>query len=98
MTAVDRLSSFKIAPGVRIRLGSKPSSLSVGGWAGRVTLNSRGRRTTTSRLAPGVSTPPRRGPVRSRVALKSARSATDAVADVGGLRSVDHLDDLQLDL
>ncbi|MEU7425967.1 DUF4236 domain-containing protein [Streptomyces sp. NPDC040750] len=47
--------SFKIAPGVRIRLGSKSSSLSVGGKAGRVTLNSRGRRTTTVRLAPGVS-------------------------------------------
>ncbi|WP_329299716.1 DUF4236 domain-containing protein [Streptomyces sp. NBC_00659] len=47
--------SFKIAPGVRIRLGSKSSSLSVGGKAGRVTVNSRGRRTTTVRLAPGVS-------------------------------------------
>lgn len=47
--------SFKIAPGVRIRLGNKSSSLSVGGRAGRVTLNSRGRRTTTVRLAPGVS-------------------------------------------
>ncbi|MGW2082531.1 DUF4236 domain-containing protein [Streptomyces sp. NPDC001939] len=47
--------SFKIAPGVRIRLGSKSISVSVGGKAGRVTLNSRGRRTTTVRLAPGVS-------------------------------------------
>ncbi|MFJ2568702.1 DUF4236 domain-containing protein [Streptomyces sp. NPDC087568] len=47
--------SFKIAPGVRIRFGNKSSSLSVGGKAGRVTFNSRGRRTTTVRLAPGVS-------------------------------------------
>lgn len=47
--------SFKIAPGVRVRLGSKSSSLSIGGKAGRVTMNSRGRRTTTVRLAPGVS-------------------------------------------
>ncbi|MBJ7906398.1 DUF4236 domain-containing protein [Streptomyces sp. NPDC003656] len=47
--------SFKIAPGVRVRLGTKSSSLSIGGKAGRVTINSRGRRTTTVRLAPGVS-------------------------------------------
>ncbi|MGW3158282.1 DUF4236 domain-containing protein [Streptomyces sp. NPDC001089] len=47
--------SFKIAPGVRVRLGSKSGSLSIGGKAGRVTMNSRGRRTTTVRLAPGVS-------------------------------------------
>lgn len=47
--------SFKIAPGVRIRLGDKSSSLSVGGKADRVTLNSRGRRTTTVRLAPSLS-------------------------------------------
>ncbi|MFF1809667.1 DUF4236 domain-containing protein [Streptomyces sp. NPDC058251] len=47
--------SFKIAPGVRARLGSKSSSLSIGGKAGRVTVNSRGRLTTAVRLAPGVS-------------------------------------------
>ncbi|MGV9320382.1 DUF4236 domain-containing protein [Streptomyces sp. NPDC003660] len=47
--------SFKVAPGVRIRLGSKSSSLSVGGKAGRFTVNSRGRRTATVRLAPGIS-------------------------------------------
>ncbi|MEV6766126.1 DUF4236 domain-containing protein [Streptomyces sp. NPDC051105] len=47
--------SFKIAPGVRVRLGNKSSSLSIGGKAGRVTMNTRGRRTTTVRLAPGVS-------------------------------------------
>ncbi|MFJ8730159.1 DUF4236 domain-containing protein [Streptomyces bauhiniae] len=47
--------SFKVVPGVRIRLGSKSSSLTVGGKAGRFTLNSRGRRTTTVRLAPGIS-------------------------------------------
>ncbi|MEU7339732.1 DUF4236 domain-containing protein [Streptomyces sp. NPDC007074] len=49
--------SFKIAPGLRVPLGSKSSSLSIsiGGKAGRVTMNSRGRRTTTVRLAPGVS-------------------------------------------
>ncbi|MFC8492430.1 DUF4236 domain-containing protein [Streptomyces sp. NPDC057235] len=48
-------TSFKIAPGVRIRLGSKSSSLSIGGRAVRITLNSRGRRTTTVRLARGIS-------------------------------------------
>ncbi|MFD8423519.1 DUF4236 domain-containing protein [Streptomyces sp. NPDC059668] len=47
--------SFKIAPGLRVRLGSKSSSLGVGSKGGRVTMNSRGRRTTTVRLAPGVS-------------------------------------------
>ncbi|MFE3267378.1 DUF4236 domain-containing protein [Streptomyces sp. NPDC059215] len=47
--------SFKIAPGLRVRLGSKSNSLSIGSKAGQVTMNSRGRRTTTVRLAPGVS-------------------------------------------
>lgn len=50
-----RLSkSFKLAPGVTLRLGNKSSSLSVGGKSGRVTVNSKGQRTTTVR-AGGVS-------------------------------------------
>ncbi|MFF4966269.1 DUF4236 domain-containing protein [Streptomyces sp. NPDC001037] len=71
--------SFKIAPGVRIRLGSKSSSLSVGGKAGRVTLNSRGRRTTTVRLAPGVSYSSSKGtrPKPSRIAAGAPAASTD---------------------
>ncbi|WP_180985686.1 DUF4236 domain-containing protein [Streptomyces sp. CB02959] len=61
--------SFKIAPGVCIWLGTKSSSLSVGGKAVRVTLNSRGRRTTTVHLAPGVSYSTSKGQGRTRVAL-----------------------------
>jgi hypothetical protein len=39
--------SFKIAPGVRVRLNAKSTSISVGGRGLRYTANSRGRRTTT---------------------------------------------------
>ncbi|MET7784851.1 DUF4236 domain-containing protein [Streptomyces sp. NPDC005388] len=41
--------SFKVAPGVRLRVGSKSSSISVGGIGGRVALNSKGRRATRAR-------------------------------------------------
>jgi hypothetical protein len=78
--------SFKIAPGVRIRLGNKSSSLSVGGKAGRVTLNSRGRRTTTVRLAPGVSYTTSKGtrPKPSR-AVADTPAALTARAPLGTL-------------
>ncbi|MEU5250813.1 DUF4236 domain-containing protein [Streptomyces longwoodensis] len=71
--------SFKIAPGIRIRLGSKSSSLSVGGRVGRVTLNSRGRRTTTVRLAPGVSYSSSKGasPKPSRPAAPESAALTE---------------------
>jgi hypothetical protein len=70
--------SFRIAPGVGIRLGSKSSSLSVGGKAGRVTLNSRGRRTTV-RLAPGGSYSSTKGtrPKSSRTAAGAPAAPTD---------------------
>ncbi|MER5903640.1 DUF4236 domain-containing protein [Streptomyces mirabilis] len=41
--------SFKVAPRVRLRVGSKSSSISVDGKGGRVTLNSKGHRATRAR-------------------------------------------------
>ncbi|MET9141447.1 DUF4236 domain-containing protein [Streptomyces parvulus] len=71
--------SFKIARGVRIRLGNRSSSRSVGGKAGRVTLNSRGRHTATVRLAPGVSYSSSTGtrPQPSRTAAGAPAASTD---------------------
>jgi hypothetical protein len=45
--------SFKVAPGVRVRVNAKSTSISVGGKGLRYTANSRGRRTTTARI-PGT--------------------------------------------
>jgi hypothetical protein len=53
--------SFKVAPGVRVRVNAKSSSVSFGGKGMRYTVNSKGRRTATARV-PGracrYSTPP----------------------------------------
>jgi Protein of unknown function (DUF4236) len=46
--------SFKVAPGVRVRLNAKSTSVSVGGKGVRYTINSNGRRTTTVRV-PGTA-------------------------------------------
>lgn len=49
-----RLSkSFKVAPGVRVRVNAKSTSISLGGRGMRYTANSRGRRTTTASI-PGT--------------------------------------------
>jgi Protein of unknown function (DUF4236) len=45
--------SFKIAPGVKVRVNAKSTSISLGGKGLRYTANSRGRRTTTARI-PGT--------------------------------------------
>ena len=45
--------SFKVAPGVRVRVNSKSTSVSLGGKGVRYTVNSKGRRTTTVRV-PGT--------------------------------------------
>src|ERR1700678_1738515 len=45
--------SFKVAPGVRVRVNTKSTSVSLGGKGMRYTVNSKGRRTTTVR-APGT--------------------------------------------
>ena len=39
--------SFKVAPGVRVRVNTKSTSVSLGGKGMRYTVNSKGRRTTT---------------------------------------------------
>lgn len=45
--------SFKVAPGVRVRVNTKSTSVSFGGKGMRHTVNSKGRRTTTVRV-PGT--------------------------------------------
>jgi hypothetical protein len=72
--------SFKVAPGVRIRLGSKSSSVSVGGKAGRVTVNGKGRRTTTARIAPGVSVTSTSGGTKRAAAASQPATRTSAPA------------------
>ncbi|MFB7573034.1 DUF4236 domain-containing protein [Streptomyces sp. NPDC056165] len=78
--------SFKISPGARLRVGNKSSSLSVGGKAGRVTFNSRGRRMTTVRLAPGVSYSSSKGTrqKRKRAVIYTPASSTSR-APLGAL-------------
>lgn len=51
--AVRFSKSFKIAPGVRVRVNAKSTSISLGGKGLRYTANSRGRRTTTASI-PGT--------------------------------------------
>jgi len=75
--------SFKIAPGVRVRVNTKSTSVSFGGKGLRYTVNSRGRRTTTARI-PGtpmsvrkVSGTRRRAPSRR---APSPRPATPQTA------------------
>jgi hypothetical protein len=80
--------SFKVAPGVRVRVNAKSTSVSLGGKGLRYTANSSGRRTTTASIrGTGMSvrhtsgtkakTAPRRAAARpARSAGQPARSAT----------------------
>lgn len=45
--------SFKIAPGVKLRVNAKSTSVTLGGKGMHYTVNSKGRRTTTARI-PGT--------------------------------------------
>ncbi len=45
--------SFKVAPGIRVRVNTKSTSVSLGGKGARYTVNSKGRRTATARV-PGT--------------------------------------------
>lgn len=45
--------SFKVAPGVRVRLNAKSTSVTMGGRGAHYTVNSNGRRTATARV-PGA--------------------------------------------
>ena len=45
--------SFKVAPGVRVRVNDKSTSVSVGGKGIGYTVNSKGRRTATVKV-PGT--------------------------------------------
>jgi hypothetical protein len=85
--AVRLSKSFKVAPGVRVRVNAKSTSVSLGGKGLRYTANSKGRRTTTASLrGTGVSvrhtsrtktqTATRRPAARpARSAVKPTRSA-----------------------
>ncbi len=70
-------TSINLGGGVRVRLGTKSSSISMGGKSGRVTLNSKGRRTTTLR-AGGVSVTSSSTPVKRKQAATSPRPAAPA--------------------
>jgi len=77
--------SFKVAPGVRVRVNAKSTSVSFGGKGMRYTVNSRGRRTATARV-PGTgmsvqhtSSSARKNPPRRAVAPQASR-ATSAPA------------------
>ena len=72
--------SFKVAPGVRVRLNAKSTSVSFGGKGMRYTLNSKGRRTATAGI-PGTgmsvrhtSGTRRKAPSRAAAASKPARA------------------------
>lgn len=48
-------TSIKLGPGVRLNLGKKSASMSFGGKAGRYTVSTTGRRTTSVNLPGGLS-------------------------------------------
>ncbi|MGW5258765.1 DUF4236 domain-containing protein [Streptomyces sp. NPDC004012] len=79
-------TSINLGGGVRVRLGTKSSSISMGGKNGRVTLNSKGRRTTTLRASgmsvTSSSTPAKREP---KQAAASRRPTTAPTASIGPL-------------
>ncbi|MFE9471827.1 DUF4236 domain-containing protein [Streptomyces griseofuscus] len=81
-------TSINLGGGVRVRLGTKSSSISVGGKNGRVTLNSKGRKTTTLRAGgmsvSSSSTPAKRKP-KQKQAASPRRSALAPTASPGPL-------------
>ena len=83
-----RLSkSFKIAPGVKLRVNAKSTSVTLGGKGMHYTVNSKGRRTTTARI-PGAplsvqkasgtrrSAPPRRAQSRRAPSPRAVKPQT----------------------
>jgi hypothetical protein len=90
--AVRFSKSFKVAPGVRVRVNAKSTSISLGGKGLRYTANSKGRRTTTARIrgtgmsvrhtsGTGTKTPALRPATRpAHPAAQPARSARQAQA------------------
>ncbi|MFF4971274.1 DUF4236 domain-containing protein [Streptomyces sp. NPDC001083] len=63
--------SFKIAPGLRVRLGSKSNSLSIGSKAGRVTMTAAGGGPRQCALPLECRTPPPRPPLARAPAAQS---------------------------
>lgn len=78
--------SFKVAPGVRVRVNAKSTSVSLGGKGARYTVNSKGRRTATARVpGTGVSVQHTAGtrmsaPPRRTAASQAARPQPAATA------------------
>lgn len=73
--------SFKVAPGVRVRVNAKSTSVSVGGKGARYTVNSKGRRTTTVRVpGTGVSVQQVSGTRRSAPPQKAGPPRQHVVA------------------
>ena len=67
--------SFKVAPGVRLRVNAKSTSISLGGKGMRYTVNSKGRRTTTVGV-PGTGVSVRRTSGTRRKAPSRAAAAS----------------------
>jgi hypothetical protein len=71
--------SFKVAPGIRVRVNTKSTSVSLGGKGARYTVNSKGRRTATVKV-PGT-------PVSVRQVSGTRKSVLPDTenSDVGGV-------------
>jgi hypothetical protein len=75
--------SFKVAPGVRVRVNAKSTSVTVGGKAARYTVNSKGRRTATAKVpGTGVSVQHTSG---TRGSAPSRRAAASQAAQVSSV-------------
>ena len=83
--------SFKVAPGVRVRVNAKSTSVTLGGKGARYTVNSKGRRTATARV-PGTgmsvqhtSGTRRSAPSRRATAPHAARARSAPTAPKPGM-------------
>jgi O6-methylguanine-DNA--protein-cysteine methyltransferase len=71
--------SFKVAPGIRVRVNAKSTSMTLGGKGMRYTVNSTGRRTATARIpGAGVSVQHTSGSRKSRPSSRSAKQTPRA--------------------
>lgn len=73
--------SFKVAPGVKVRVNAKSTSMPLGGKGARYTVNSKGRRTTTVGIpGSGLSVQGVAGTSRSAPRQAASKSPQNVVA------------------
>lgn len=80
--------SVKVAPGVRVNVGKKSASVSVGGKRGRYTVSSTGRTTSSASIpGTGLSYVSSSGPTKKKqtAAVGSGRSYPSRGAKIGGI-------------